>query len=75
MAPVRVQDRRVRRRVAARGRARRRQVEAIAVAAYGSSEKSGARKRVTRILATGVQFSMHAFGVVATTGAMGVSLY
>ena len=36
-------------------------------------QKSGARKLVTRILATGVLLSMYAFGVVATTGAMGVS--
>lgn len=36
-------------------------------------QKSGARKLVTRILATGVMLSMYAFGVVATTGAMGVS--
>ena len=36
-------------------------------------QKSGARKLVTRVLATGVLLSMYAFGVVATTGAMGVS--
>ena len=36
-------------------------------------QKSGARKLVTRVLATGVMLSMYAFGVVATTGAMGVS--
>ena len=36
-------------------------------------QKSRARKLVTRILATGVMLSMYAFGVVATTGAMGVS--
>ena len=36
-------------------------------------QKSGARKLVTRMLATGVLLSMYAFGVVATTGAMGVS--
>jgi len=36
-------------------------------------QKSGARKLVTRVLATGVLLSMYAFGVAATTGAMGVS--
>jgi hypothetical protein len=36
-------------------------------------QKSGARKLVTRVLATGVMLSMYAFGVVATTGAIGVS--
>jgi len=36
-------------------------------------QKSGARKLVTRVLAAGVLLSMYAFGVVATTGAMGVS--
>ena len=36
-------------------------------------QKSGARKLVTRVLATGVLLSMYAFGVVASTGAMGVS--
>ena len=36
-------------------------------------QKSGARKLVTRVLATAVLLSMYAFGVVATTGAMGVS--
>ena len=36
-------------------------------------QKSGARKLVTRVLATGVLLSMYAFGVVATTGAIGVS--
>ncbi len=36
-------------------------------------QKSGARKLVTRLLATGVMLSMYAFGVVASTGAMGVS--
>lgn len=36
-------------------------------------QKSGARKLVTRVLATGVLLSLYAFGVVATTGAMGVS--
>jgi len=36
-------------------------------------EKSGARKLVTRVLATGVLLSLYAVGVVATTGAMGVS--
>ena len=35
-------------------------------------QKSGARKLVTRVLATGVLLSMYAFGVAATTGAMGV---
>lgn len=32
-----------------------------------------ARKLVTRVLATGVLLSMYAFGVVASTGALGVS--
>lgn len=36
-------------------------------------QKSGARKLVTRMLAAGVLVSLYAFGVVATTGAMGVS--
>ena len=36
-------------------------------------QKSGARKLVTRVLATGVLLSLYAFGVVATTGVMGVS--
>jgi len=36
-------------------------------------QKSGARKLVTRMLATGVLLSLYAFGVVASTGAMGVS--
>ncbi|MDO9562038.1 MAG: BA14K family protein [Bradyrhizobium sp.] len=36
-------------------------------------QKSGARKLVTRVLAAAVLLSMYAFGVVATTGAMGVS--
>jgi hypothetical protein len=36
-------------------------------------QKSGARKLVTRVLATGVLLSMYAVGVVASTGAMGVS--
>lgn len=36
-------------------------------------KKSGARKLVTRVLATRIMLSMYAFGVVATTGAMGVS--
>jgi hypothetical protein len=36
-------------------------------------QKSGVRKLVTRVLATGVMLSLYAFGVVATTGAMGVS--
>ena len=36
-------------------------------------QKSGARKLVTRMLATGVLLSMYAFGVVASTGAMGIS--
>jgi hypothetical protein len=36
-------------------------------------QKSGVRKLVTRVLATGVLLSLYAFGVVATTGAMGVS--
>ncbi|QWG12576.1 BA14K family protein [Bradyrhizobium sediminis] len=36
-------------------------------------QKSGARKLVTRVLATGVLLSLYAVGVVATTGAMGVS--
>ena len=36
-------------------------------------QRSGARKLITRVLATGVMLSMYAFGVVASTGAMGVS--
>ncbi len=36
-------------------------------------QKSGVRKLVTRVLATGALLSMYAFGVAATTGAMGVS--
>jgi BA14K-like protein len=35
--------------------------------------KSGGRKLVSRVLAAGVLLSMYAFGMVATTAAMGVS--
>ena len=35
--------------------------------------KSGGRRLVARVLAAGILLSMYAFGVVATTGALGVS--
>jgi hypothetical protein len=35
--------------------------------------KSKGRKRVSRVLAAGILLSMYAFGMVATTGALGVS--